>query len=298
MSHAPDRRQQHERCICDVARQFFHPEKGVAKGYEERPTSFKEWFTFLSNAEYGWINAGVEETVGEHLRRAGLGEVIPNTNPDLSLFKRSFFTQVVLDRLRPVDPDGNPYMLEFRVVMNYGSFMKLVQLIMSDLPSYSRDTFRADFQNWNQTITPRVFWVNFLIPKQIATLLQQNHVGEVITKQGYSTFFNFLPTNTLEKEETDPEYGEEDEKKIRSILESKTEEDGFRFTRDESFFRVIMNQYTIQRLFQTAIGISVHAGWDKFSQTHMVHQLLAQNAFEFFGGEMADMMSEFAKLQF
>ena len=179
-----------KRYIIQIARQFVHPENGIGKGYTYKPTVIKDWFNMLNEKNtVGWVNAGIEEELGEILAKLNIGEILPNTNPDLTIYKYSFFTQTILSKLRPQNENGHCEEITHRIIMNYNSFIKLIKAVENDILPYEREHYMEDFMKWNKKIVPRIFWVHFVIPESTAIILKKNNIGEVITKYGSSNFF-------------------------------------------------------------------------------------------------------------
>lgn len=282
-----------QRCVIQVARQFMHPTHGLEKE-KDKPSTLKVWFDILSDKHRaGWINAGIEEEMGIFIKDFGIGELVPNTNPNLSIYKRSFFTQTILSRLRPVNLEGFREDTTHRVIMNYDSFMKFIKIIENELLPYERDSFIKEFTNWNKTIVPRIFWIHIPISNTIADIFVKNKIGEVIIKGGTSTFFNFYPND---QEMSSDKQDEDEEEMIKKHIK-KREKVTTKFCNDKNFFRIIMNEKSILRLLQRATTFKIGIPPDKMSP-QIINQLLNQDAYELFGGYMADLELEFNKLSF
>lgn len=159
--------------ICELTRQMVHPQDGI-----EQPQlkTFRQWIEFIQGRD-AWVNAGIDEKTAAVMLSLPFGQVITNTISDYSLFRFGNLGKIIQNKLYSPKEEA-----KFRVVLNYFSFEKLIQLMNNEIP-------HAEYSAWKQTIQPRVFWIHFLVSQNQINWLQRNNIGVIVTTEGDSSFF-------------------------------------------------------------------------------------------------------------
>jgi hypothetical protein len=133
----------------------------------------------------GWINAGIEDDIADIMGPFGLGEVVAAVNPDLTVYSNRFAAHTIFERIGGLQPNKT-----YRLILNYDSFIKMAKKVQGMISKQHVAAFNQDMDSWIKTMAPRVFWVNLLVPEKVANHFQELNIGEVITAEGKSTFFD------------------------------------------------------------------------------------------------------------
>ena len=164
--------------IKEIIRQFCHPETGLCKNIENNPRTIVEWNTFL-NGVYGWVNIGIDEKIANIFQEIKIGEVIPSNPANMNMNVEEFATFEIKRILDFNNPEKN-----YRLVMNYYSFLRLVQIMLNSKEPEYCIKLNTSLKRTFTDINPKTFWLNMLVTEEIANYLKSNEIGEVIVKEG------------------------------------------------------------------------------------------------------------------
>lgn len=266
-----------KRCLHEVTQQIVHPTTGLAKYLSPQPVTLQQWCNFLYSL-CGWVNVGIDDDIAEIMRPFGIGVVVAAVNPDLSIYSNRLAARLICKALQMENKEK-----EWKLILNYDSFIKLAKQVRSMISCSKIESFDQDMNMWLKTLTDRIFWLNIPIPDKVANHIRQLNIGEIITAGGESSFMDINnirpPEDNIKWFDEDIPIDESEKKELdlkrESIQKMEVEEEyddrEFYKIKKNSSFRLIMNQQSLWVLITIALQ---NAGFDTNDSTINVYEAL------------------------
>lgn len=228
----------HNSFIKEIVRQISHPINGLTKSLSPSPVSLNDWKKCLSFL-YGWVNIGINDNMANAFRELRIGEVVPTTSPNMYIYNNEFASNEI--GLFLGVNEGNDY----RVIINYHSFSKLISLLLSNKDADYCNKFSKSMTEYYSDIKQEEFWMDLPICEKAADILKNNDMGEVIVNKKTNNDISYWKESDSSTP-TNPELltnpGE-----IKKVEETKDME-----IEDIEPYRVIMNNETLLKLIEFA----------------------------------------------
>ena len=258
--------------INEITRQICDPKTGIPCKFNPKPKTLNDWVNCL-NYSIGWVNIGLEDKMVPYLLQLKIGEVISSEPFNICVYKCGFANKEICNFLKLDSGNCN-----YRVIMNYSSFSKLLNIIKQNKSNEYKRIFDESLKKTFSNVNSKTFWVSLLINDIIANYLFKNNLGEVITKEVDSKCF--LKSNKNESVSWDKNEMETDientydinnnvEKKylendienqiissssdMKEVIDDSEKENNFE---EEPLYRLVMNNKSLLYLIEYACRLN------------------------------------------
>lgn len=237
--------------INEITRQLCDPKNGLPPKFDPPPKTLDDWVKCL-NYSTGWVNIGLDDAMVPYFRKLDIGEVISSEPFNMSIYKYGFVSNEIYRFLKIDNLDNN-----YRVIMNYWSFKKLLNIIINGKSNEYKRMFKDSLNKSFNNINKNTFWVNLLINDITSNYLFKNNVGEVIIKEVDSK--HYLKSKNKESVKWDDNKMDTDVENTYDIENPKiiSDEDfDIELQDEEPFNRLVMNNKTLLKLIQYACKLN------------------------------------------
>jgi hypothetical protein len=273
-----------KRFVNEIIRQICHPKTGISRHFYPKPSKLSEWIKCLNNT-FGWVNIGINDKMETLFRKLNIGEVISTETFNMNLYKNGFATNEICKFLQL-----NSSETKYRSMMNYKSFTKLINIILTGKSNEYRRIFNESFNKIFTNIHPRIFWLNILINDVVANFLFKNKIGEVIVKdtdmesdsESSSVELNDnMDCSDYNFDIENPNTNDMDEKIYNRKIDIEKDSEN---QLDNIYFRLVMNNKTLLNFIEYGCQIN------NIKDTNT-------NIFEAMGGNDDDLLNIFGRMK-